>query len=1222
MNPILSNAAYSIVAVVISLAAIIFEVSEGNLARRQSKIFFSLLVSTALSSAMGVWFAFSRDERFLNVYTTEYPRFFYFLFHALMAPLFYGYVSAVTGFFFKIKKSTKILIATPTIICEFILLLNPINHFMYRFDEAGKFYRGEGEIAIYITGLGYQLAAAVLLFIFWGSMTGKRRRALVYSFVLSFAGILIQLYESELRVELMFEAIALIGAQFAIEKEDDRLDSTTGFYNRYALQSDITSFEALGLQYYAMSIRILDTGILKRMIGSEDRDAVVMTVGNYLRENHRGQFIYRANPNTYVLLCPSTTEEKVSALARRIMSRFSDTWVYMGVEITLSAAMIIADSSKDFDGLDEYMILVDAEIPSKETGTILQGEKLNFMKRRVEIEKAVMAGVTGRNFEVYYQPIYLNSTRNIFAVEASLRLRHEKLGIVGPEEFMPIAVKKRMQGVLGCYRMENVCMFISSGIPRELGITAFLMTITTSQCMMPHFIDDIDEQMEKYGVSPSSFNFEFVNPEMETDPERLGIALKKLKDRGFKFSVGRTGMGSTNQQAMFAWAHDIAIINCGTFGWVPNPQVRDSILLGNIKMIRSNGRKILVKGLNTREVASFFDKLDVDYLQGDFYASPVTQSELISILKGTKNVWREEQQARAQSEAKSSFLANISHEIRTPINAILGMNEMILRETDDPEMINYAQNIEIAGNHLLTLVSDILDFSKIEAGNMELVETGYDLKEMISEVVKRCRGGAVSKGIEFSVEVDNMLPSRLKGDDMRIRQVLGNIVNNAIRYTNEGRVDFIVGGTPLSKGQIQLRFLIKDTGCGIDANTQKYLKGIFRHVNKGRQAPAEGSGLGLLIATDLMDMMHGEIDFDSDPGRGSMFGVSIPQAVEDWKEIGEVEFVEKDTHQTSKTFIAKPNARILVVDDTPLNIKVIEGLLKRTELAVDSAFSGKECIEKVHETQYDVILLDYRMPEMDGVETLKQIHESKDHPNQKTPIIVLTANVLTGAREKFLEEGFEDYLSKPVDSAKLEDMLIKYISPDKIEVRDNTEGDKAPDGPDEEILKIYWDSIETKSDDIEMKFNEGDWKNYTILVHSLKSTSRLIGETELADLAQKLENAGDAMNLDLIKAETPGLLERYRSLKAKYADRFMNTVNEDDLEDADEDMIKDAFDSILNFAEMMDFENLTFVLDELKKYRFSESDKALIEKIREQADMLEWDEVANLARSREGGDDK
>ncbi len=382
------------------------------------------------------------------------------------------------------------------------------------------------------------------------------------------------------------------------------------------------------------------------------------------------------------------------------------------------------------------------------------------------------------------------------------------------------------------------------------------------------------------------------------------------------------------------------------------------------------------------------------------------------------------------NKAKSSFLASMSHEIRTPLNSVLGMNEMILRSTDDPQLLEYAENIRISGDTLLSLINDILDFSKIEANKMDLVLSEYNPHKLLRDCFHYFEQTAKEKELYIRINCSETIPSLLYGDENHIRQILSNLISNAVKYTKEGGVAIEMFAENTEFGEVNLHITVNDTGIGIEPEDIEYLFDPFRRVNEKMTANIQGTGLGLAITKELIDLMKGNIEVTSMPASGSSFHIILPQQITDSTPAGPFTAVNDTITPKYHESFRSPNARILVVDDVPLNLKLIEALLKQTLVNVDKAEGGESAIEMCMQNKYDVILLDHRMPDPDGIAVFKVISERG--LNKDTPVIMLTANALSGAQEEYLDMGFAGYLSKPVHGKDLEEILIKHLDPEKI----------------------------------------------------------------------------------------------------------------------------------------------------------------------------------------------
>ena len=599
--------------------------------------------------------------------------------------------------------------------------------------------------------------------------------------------------------------------------------------------------------------------------------------------------------------------------------------------------------------------------------------------------------------------------------------------------------------------------------------------------------------------------------------------------------------------------------------------------------------------------------------------------------------------AKQASTAKSNFLSNMSHEIRTPINAIIGMNEMILREAEDAQIIEYANNAKSACNSLLTLVNDILDFSKIEAGRMEILPVQYDFGSMINDLVNMVSNRANEKGLELEINVDSSMPSILVGDEVRLKQVVTNLLTNAVKYTEEGKVALSVSYKKMDDRTVIIHIEVSDTGIGIKKEDLDKLYSPFERIEEIRNRTIEGTGLGMSIVKKLLALMDTKLIVESDYGVGSSFRFSIRQTVVSWDELGDFKKKYKEYVSSAEKYHQRfqaPDAAILVVDDTEMNLTVIKSLLKKTLLQVDTALSGYEMLDMVQKKKYDIIFLDHRMPMMDGIEAFHKMQELQDNKNKATPVIALTANAISGARQEYIGHGFDDYLAKPVNANELEKIVEKYLPPEKVssvsiyhgEEPENDLFEKIPEdsflnkledielreavvncgGVDvlENVIKDFLVSLDNKADAIEKYLAEGDVRNYTVLVHALKSSARLIGANELSKMAEELENYGNEGNIGALKSLSPALLEKYRGYKVKLG-AAVEEDDDDKPEISDEDLER-AYKEMKEVLEVYDFDTADSIFDIVSQHKVSPSSKEKYAKVKELMAAVDRDALLQL----------
>ena len=393
-------------------------------------------------------------------------------------------------------------------------------------------------------------------------------------------------------------------------------------------------------------------------------------------------------------------------------------------------------------------------------------------------------------------------------------------------------------------------------------------------------------------------------------------------------------------------------------------------------------------------------------------------------------------------KSKDDFFANMSHEIRTPINTIIGLNEMILREDLPDEVLEDALRVKNASTMLLTLINDILDFSQIESARMTFVPVAYRTKELFEDVIGLLQTRISEKNLDFYVDIESDLPSEMLGDEIRIKQILINILTNAEKYTQKGSVTLTVQGEEVREGVERLVISVTDTGIGIKKEDLESLYDYFKRIDREKNRKIEGSGLGLAITKQLLSLMGGTITVDSIYKKGSVFTVTLEQPIVDDTPVGNIDYLQKLTagaYRHYKQSFEAPMAKILVVDDNETNLMVISKLLRATKVQVDTARSGGECLEMLQKKVYHVILLDSVMPEMDGTEVLRVIRRQESGMGYQTPVIAVTANASATDKQKYLEDGFDGYLAKPVDGALLEAEILKFLPDGLIEYRASVE---------------------------------------------------------------------------------------------------------------------------------------------------------------------------------------
>lgn len=661
----------------------------------------------------------------------------------------------------------------------------------------------------------------------------------------------------------------------------------------------------------------------------------------------------------------------------------------------------------------------------------------------------------------------------------------------------------------------------------------------------------------------------------------------------------------------------------------------------------------------------------------------IRAAQMLDLIRKNVIIKELHDQAVRENELKSQFLANMSHEIRTPMNAIVGMSELALDFNLNDSEKNAIRQIRSAGVNLVGIINDILDFSKIESGKMEIVPVDYDLVKLMNDIANISKVRLEGKPVGLFLEIEENLPAVYHGDDMRIRQILINLVGNASKFTEKGFIKIRIEDLKKYENREGLRISVIDSGVGIREEDLQKLFGAFQQVDMSMNRSKGGTGLGLNISKRLMELMDGSIGVTSEYGKGSCFYINLPQKIVDsapcsqkYRALFEAasrdddnallavipvlsllnrpEFASLFVEKSDSVGFKAPNAKILVVDDNEVNLQIADGLLKKLGIVPECVLSGYEALDKVFENNYDIIFMDHQMPGMDGVETLEKIREKEKADGTHRIVVSLSANAINGAREMFISKGFDDFLAKPVQGKDFAKCLKEWLPAFLIEEIDGGEGEQLaipkgfPSWNEDKLdllnamnnsggyenymktLRTFYFSIEKNAAEIGRYLISEDIKNYTIQVHALKSAARIIGANELSKKAEYLElfckklmEEKPSLEQKLIDARMTEIHERSTQLIALYTFYmrdlrplvdFYDNSNKVEAVDYDEEVVKEIISSIISSCDSCDLDSVETQFAELKKYQFTDEQTAVIKKLAQAIEEIEYAGIIKLCK--------
>ena len=672
----------------ICLACFVYTCLQGKSKRPQDRFYLLVLLNVVVCSACAIIEKFAQPHIYDSdtaLGAVNFCRFLYFIVHAALSPLFYAYMVYVSSSIY-VHRRHKVrfsLTMIPFMVIELMVLTNHFTGWVYYTDELEVYHRGRFMTMFYIVAAIYYVWSIGNVIRHWFALTAKWKRGVALLFGITLSGVVLQMLQPQLQVELFAEAMGLVCAVIFIENDEDRMDVGSGLFNRSALTMDLKNYIKMDIPFTVVMVYVSNADTLNRLTGSVSTESLLDSVTAYLRTVIPYFHIYKTSPECFVLISMDEKKYARGELSEAIRSRFSQPWNCEGVEVRLSAMVMEAACPEEITTEDEVFLMTDSPKPVDEAGRVSEDARISGLKRSMQVEQALRRGFSQHNFEVFYQPVYFIENLTIHSAEALVRLHDDRLGDIPPSEFIPVAEHDGIIDQIGNFVLEEACLFLGSGLPVEMGIEYISVNLSILQCLKPGFTTFVKETTRKYDVSPSLISFEIKESAAVNDYAVLRSIISELKAFGFRFSMDSYGTGFSDMKSLYSLDFDVIKIDKSLLTRAREGEVGRIVLESCVRMIRQMHRRILVEGVETKEHMEQLKKLDVDYVQGYYSSRPITKNELLGILRATELARMEERRAIAASEAKSSFLANMSHEIRTPINAVLGMNQMIQRECDE-----------------------------------------------------------------------------------------------------------------------------------------------------------------------------------------------------------------------------------------------------------------------------------------------------------------------------------------------------------------------------------------------------------------------------------------------------------------------------------------------------------------------------------------------------------
>lgn len=635
----LYNLSYALAAtaLIICISNICFTGVQDRMGKTQNKLFILLLVNVAINGACDTVTAFCGPYRATSETAYLYcetARYLYFVFHTALAPLFFFYVSHVCGVVFRASPRNRFFLPfTIFAVTELLALTNPLTHWVYYIDQDLQFTRNWGEVIIYLAAGAYLVMSLKYLTSTWNALTPRRRTGILLFASFTISGIIIQLIFPEVQAELLAEAIGLTGVMMIVENEDDRIDNETGLYNRQAFIIDLGSYLINKVRLHAICIRIDSPELITRKRNSDNRELVEKKVAEFLEGVHKRYNIYRIGRRTFVLTVFGKSDKEVYRMAKKVKERFQKPWQLVDSFVLLSASVIVAEMPEQVENLNDALYMFDYASPSKGNKEIMAGDDLDQVLRGSAVEKAISHGLAEGHFEVYYQPIYMNDGKTIHGAEALVRLKDEKMGMLFPDEFIPVAENIGLIDAIDDHVLLDVCKTIKEEKIFEHQVGVISINLSVIQFMKPGFAERINGMVEESGVEKKYISFEVTESMSASNYEIMNDAINELKLDGFRFAMDDYGTGYSNIRALASMNLDCIKIDKSILWEAEKSEIGKILLENSIRMIHQLKKKILVEGVETEEQLKRLQSLGVDYLQGFYFSRPVPREEFLKIIR-------------------------------------------------------------------------------------------------------------------------------------------------------------------------------------------------------------------------------------------------------------------------------------------------------------------------------------------------------------------------------------------------------------------------------------------------------------------------------------------------------------------------------------------------------------------------------------------------------------